>query len=426
MTDTIADAARARRERHIGFLQHLIRLQREGEGAIQSHIAETCGAMGCEVTRLRYNPADVEMRDEFAASESIAMEPRESVVATWQGSGGRSLIFFSHPDGEPIRGLERWSQDPFAGTIANGRIHGWGVADDLAGVAAQTLALETLLAAGLVPKGEVILASTPSKRHARGVSAVMRAGHLADAAIYMHPAESGVGMREVKAICGGQLYLRITVAGRLPPTNEPGHTAFAHQALNPLDPAMRLVAALQQLDAERAARVHYAPIERAVGRATNILVSHLSVGDPARYSRIAPEAVIGVAISFPPGERMADVQREVEAALAAVPLESPPRLEWLSGVTGAEVPDGHPLFAAVSDAVRSVCGAEPYVNPLHTSSDIRVPNVQQGIPCVGLGPLCGDLSQNGRQDEWVDVEDYLRSIEVAARAIANWCGVKPR
>jgi acetylornithine deacetylase len=426
MTDAIAAAAATRREHHIALLRQLIQLQREGEAAIQARIAETCVAMGCDVTRLRYTPADVAMRDEFAASESMAAEPRESVVARWNGTGGRSLIFFSHPDGEPIRGTEAWSHDPFAGTISNGRIHGWGVADDLAGVAAQTLALETLLAAGLAPRGDVILASTPSKRHARGVSAVMNAGHLADAAIYMHPAESGVGMREVKAICGGQLYLRITVPGRLPPTNEPGHTAFAHQALNPLDPAMRLVAALQKLDAERAARVRYAPIERAVGRATNILVSHLSVGDAARYSRIALEAVIGVAISFPPGERMADLQREVEAALAAVPLEAAPRLEWLSGVTGAEVPDGHPLFAAVSDAVRSVCGAEPFVNPLHTSSDIRVPNVQQGIPCVGLGPLCGDLSQNGRHDEWVDVEDYLRSIEVAARAIANWCGVTPR
>jgi acetylornithine deacetylase len=425
MTDAIAAAARARRTHHIATLQALIRLQRAGEAAIQARIAAACEAMGCDVVRLRYTPAEVEMRDEFAAAEAIAMEPRESVVATL-GGDGPSLIFFGHPDGEPIRGIETWRHDPFAGTIAEGRIHGWGVADDLAGVAAQTLALETLLAAGLQPKGRVILASTPSKRHARGVSAVMRAGHLADAAIYMHPAESGVGMREVKAICGGQLYLRITVAGRMPPTNEPGHTAFAHQALNPLDPAIAIVAALHRLDAERGSRVRYAPIERAVGRATNILVSHLSVGDPARYSRIAPEAVIGVAISFPPGERMADVQREVEATIAAVPLESPPRLEWLSGVTGAEVPDGHPLFAAVSDAVRAVCGDEPFVNPLHTSSDIRVPNVQRGIPCVGLGPLCGDLSQNGRHDEWVDVEDYLRSIEVAARAIANWCGVTPR
>jgi acetylornithine deacetylase len=49
--------------------------------------------------------------------------------------------------------------------------------------------------------------------------------------------------------------------------------------------------------------------------------------------------------------------------------------------------------------------------------------VQKGIPTVGLGPLCGDLSQNGFSDEWVDVEDYFRSITVVAGIIAGWCGV---
>ena len=58
----------------------------------------------------------------------------------------------------------------------------------------------------------------------------------------------------------------------------------------------------------------------------------------------------------------------------------------------------------------------------HTASDIRNPIVQKGIPTVGLGPLCGDLTQNGRHDEWVDLDDYLRAIKVAARTIADWCG----
>mgnify|MGYP003704821785 CR=1 FL=1 len=49
--------------------------------------------------------------------------------------GGRSLILFAHPDGEPLAGLDRWRHDPFGGTIADGRLHGWGVADDLSGVA---------------------------------------------------------------------------------------------------------------------------------------------------------------------------------------------------------------------------------------------------------------------------------------------------
>jgi acetylornithine deacetylase len=63
------------------------------------------------------------------------------------------------------------------------------------------------------------------------------------------------------------------------------------------------------------------------------------------------------------------------------------------------------------------------MNPLHTGSDIRNPAVQKGIPCVGLGPLGGDLTQNGRTDEWVDVQDHLRAVAVTAALIAEWCGV---
>ena len=88
----------------------------------------------------------------------------------------------------------------------------------------------------------------------------------------------------------------------------------------------------------------------------------------------------------------------------------------------AALPAESPLFDAVRAAVTQVTGVTPFVNAMHTSSDIRVPMVQKGIPTVGLGPLCGDLSQNGSHDEWVDVEDYLRAIAVAADSALRWCG----
>ena len=422
-------AADRRRADSLAFLQELIRLQPRGEDAVQARVARECAALGCEVETLRYRPEDVPLRDEFAAAQAIAPEPRASVVARLRGTGGgRSLIFFAHPDGEPVANLEGWRHDPFAGHVADGRLHGWGVSDDLAGVAVMVEALRAVAAAGLRPAGDVIAASTPSKRHARGVAAVLHGGHRADAAVYLHPAESGLGMGEVKAMCGGQLYFTVTVVGRPPDTTEPGHAAFAHLAVNPLDAAVPVQRALAALGEARAARVRHPRLDAAVGRSTNVLVSYLRCGEAGRFGRVSPECVLGGAVSFPPGEAMAAVQAEVEAALrqaaAADPWLSahPPRLDWVSGATGAEVPQDHPLFAAVSAAVVAVTGKPPFVNALHTSSDIRVPMVQAGIPTVGLGPLGGDLSQNGGHDEWVDVEDYLRAVKVAAAVVVGWCG----
>lgn len=410
------------------FLRAMIAAQADGEAAVQALVADRLAALGCTVEAQRYDPAAVPLIGEFAAATAQTSGERVAVVGRHAGDPARrSLILFAHPDGEPVDATG-WTQPPFAGIEAGGRLYGWGVADDLAGVAAGVLGLEQALAAG-APLGPVIVASTPSKRHARGVTAVLQKGAEADAAVYLHPAESGMGMREVKAFASGAIEFRVTVQGRLPDTTEPSHAAFAHLAVNPLDKAMLLVEALRRLDAARGARVHHPRLEAAVGRSTNLMVTALSCGNPAaRFSRIAPQASFGAVIAFPPTETLEAVRAEVAAALAEATAadpwlaETPPQIEWLSGTTGCDLPEDHPLWSVVSAAIRATTGAEPFVNALHTGSDIRNPWVQKGIPTVGLGCLCGGLTHSGQTDEWVDVADFHRMVEAVAAVITGWCG----
>ncbi|MEO3473255.1 M20/M25/M40 family metallo-hydrolase [Roseomonas sp. CAU 1739] len=427
----VAAAAEAGGDASVAFLQELIGLQQKGEDAVQARLAEAATAAGCVVEHRRYRPAEIRLRDEFADQSAIATDERVAVLARLPGTGGgRSVIFFAHPDGEAFQPQHGWNHDPFAGAIDGGRIHGWGVADDLAGVATMVEAVRVLRDAGLKPKGDVILASTPSKRHARGVHALLHGGIGADAAVYLHPAESGIGMREVKALAPGQLVFRIVLRGTAPPTQEPGHTAFAHLAVNPVDLVPPVIAALRALDARRGARVHHPVLEAAIGRSTNLLIGDIRALGDGRASRVPPAVQLFCALAFPPGESLADVQAELEAALRDATAADarlgahPPELVYVSGVTGAEVAQDHPLWAATSEAVLLGTGTAPEINPLHTSSDIRNPMVQSGIPCVGLGPLCGDLTQNGGRDEWVDVADYKRGVAVIAALIGLWCGAE--
>jgi acetylornithine deacetylase len=419
-------AASMRGEAALALLRGLIAEQRAGEDAVQAEVARGLAATGAEVRALRYRPAEVPLREEFAAEPPPG--ERQSILGLLPGAGGgRSLILFAHPDSEPLRDNHGWSVDPFSGAERNGRLFGWGVSDDLSGVAAMVSALDVLRAAGVRPRGDVIVASTPSKRHARGVHAVMHHGYRADAAVYLHPAESGAGMREVKGFACGQIEFRISVPGRGPDTTEPGHGAFAHLGVNAIDKAMLIHAALRALDARRGARVRHPALEAAVGRSTNLLVGGVSGGQP-RGTRVPTECVLSGALAFPPGEALSDVRAEIEAAVAEAAAADPwlrdnaPMITFTAGVTGAEVPMSHPLWSATASAIVSQTGVEPFMNPLHTGSDIRNPPVQHGIPCVGLGPLGGDLTQNGRTDEWVDVQDHLRAVAVTAALIAEWCG----
>lgn len=412
----------------LALLRDLIAAGRGGEDAVLAEVASAAERAGGQVERVAYEPAAVPLVAEFAADRAVPTGPRTALVARFPGTGGgRSLLAFAHPDSEPPAGLDAWRHDPFVGTVADGRLHGWGVADDLAGVAIMLAAAAAVTARGRLA-GDLVLAATPSKRNARGIAALLHRGLGADAALYLHPAESGAGLREIKAFTAGQLEFRLAVRGRAPPTTEPHQTGFAHQGVSAVDHAMGLVAALRDLDRARAARVHHPVLEAAVGRSTNLMVSHLACGAPDHLSRGPDLCTIGAALSFPPTEALDAVRAEVEAALAracaADPwlVAHPPEITWLSGVSGAETPPDHPFFRAASGAVLAATGTRPHVNPMHTGSDIRNPIVQGGIPTLGLGPLCGDLAQNGAHDEWVDVAELTAATEAVAGLMTAWCG----
>jgi len=420
-----------RREACVRFLQELVRASEGGEEATQQRVADKYGTLECGVDLIRYDPGSLPIKHEFASQRLIDASERTAVVGTLKGAGaGRSILFWAHPDSSPVTGTENWEHGPFSGDVENGRLYGWGAADDLQGVAITACALEAVLAAGFEPAGDLILASTPSKQHARGIVAVLERGHTADAAVYLHPAESGMGLRDIKAVTSGALDFRITVPGRLPDTMEPGHAALFHLAVNPIDTAWVVHQALQDLAEKRAGEVHHPVLEEAVGRATNLGVTHIHCGDESRLSRTSPECVLAGSIIFPPGENGEDVQAQIiEAVQAAADSdawlsENPPQIEWLRGVSkGTEVPVDHPLYQTVHQAILAVTGSEPRNYPLHAGSEIRSPTLQKGIPAVGFGPLAGNSTQIGGHDEWVDVNDYIRAIKVVASIILDWCSV---
>lgn len=428
---TLFRAIDANREGHLAFLKRLIRAQEGGEEAVQALVAERFEALGMEVETLRLQPIQLSPALEFAAEESVDRTERISVVGRLPGTGsGKSLLFFGHPDGEAMTeaSLAGWEHDPFAGEVEDGRIYGWGAADDLTGVAIMAEALAAVLETVGTPGGDILLASTPAKRSARGILGILNQGYHADAAVYLHPAESEEGLEDIKAITSGMLQLRIVVRGRGPDTREPGQTAFAHQAVNAVDKLGLVQDRLRDLDRERGRRIHHPALDAAVGRSTNLLVSHVACGAAGRTTRVPTKCILEASITFPPGEGMEDVKAEIQAVIDGATREDewlqahPPEVEWLFGTQGVEVDRDHPLYRTVHRAVVEVTGVEPTVNPLHSASDIKNPNLFSGIPSVGIGPLAGDLTQAGGHDEWVDVEDYIRTIKICAKIIVDWSG----
>ena len=427
--DAIIAAGKALEHGSLDLLGRLIGATREGRQAIDAIIEHAMRSAGCAVERFDYDPKAVPLVDEFAASPVVSGMTETCLVARLAGRGeGRSLLLFAHPDPEIPEVETGWRNDPFRPTLENGRLFGWGVADDLAGIAMLIQCVRLLHGAGYRLRGDLVLVAAPSKKHRRGIAAALHGGIAADAAIYLHPAESGRGLDEIKAYAPGQLEFAITVEGREPETAEPAHTAFAHRAVNPFDKAMLIASTLKAVGEDRGRHVRHPMIETAIGRSTNLMLTHCDFGSAGKLSRISPSCRLGGAMTLVPGECLEDVMAAVDQAVCAAARrddwlrDHPPAIDWLSGVSAAETDETSDLYQLVAGILRET-GASPKVNPLHTSSDIRNPIVQGGMPTVGFGPLCGGLTMAGGHDEWVDVADYHRAIAATALIIVGWCGV---
>ncbi len=417
-----------KRQEYLALLRELLAVSANGEEALQRAIAQRFEGLGCQVESIASAPNRFVLTDDFGAEAAEPQPERLSVVAVLPGAGdGRSLLAFAHPDSEPVADTAQWRHDPFAGEIEDDRIYGWGIADDLSGVAAMICALDAVRAADLQLAGDVICASAVSKRRAQGIYAVLERGYQADAAIYLHPAESGAGLSDIKARASGLMTFRITVSGQPPDTSEPTHTPFYHLATNPIDKAWLVYRALAELAEARAQRVQH-PAYAEIGRATNLHISHIAAGNAERPSRVAANAVMTGAVTFPPGEDIVEVQREVEAAVRQASQgdawlrEQPAQVEWLQGTSGVEVAEDSGIFRTVAGAIQRVKGVAPSVQSLHAGSEIRAPKHFKGIPALGFGPLSGDNTQSGGTDEWVSADDFINMVEVVANIMADWCG----
>lgn len=416
------------RDEFVGILQGMVRAAGGGEDACQAFVAETLADSACEVETIVRDPTTIDVNNEFRAAEIMDSTPRTTVMGRLRGTdGGPSLMLWAHPDSVRVVDTSAWRHDPFGGDRENGRIYGWGVADDKSGVAAGMAALRAVQALGLRPRGDVVIGSCASKNRAQGVIAAYERGWTTDASVYLHPAESGNGLDDIKAVAPGTMMFRVVVTGKPPETTEPAHVAFAHLGVNPIEKVTSIIAALKAMERERAGRLAHPILDEAMGQASRLTFGSIHAEAPTP-TRIPERCELGVAMVIPPGEKLADAMRDVETAIARAAAadewlrDHAPRVDWLFGTEGVEVPEGHPLLETVRASLLAATDRPPSVYPLHAGSDIRVPIHFNGTPCVGFGPLAGDSTQIGKADEWVDENDYLRMVEACTLIILSWCG----
>jgi acetylornithine deacetylase len=196
---------------------------------------------------------------------------------------------------------------------------------------------------------------------------------------------------------------------------------------NAIDAAYRMIGALRQLEEQWNARAKAHDLFGAHHHPINLNLGKIEGGDWA--SSVPAWCRIDCRIAFLPGTSAAAAAAEIEACITEFArsdtflANNPPRVTWNGFFAeGYRLEPGSEAEKTLAAAHRAVTG-RPLEDRLVTAYlDARVYALYDRIPVLNYG--CIAENYHGF-DERVDLASVLRTTQVIAQFVADWCGVEP-
>lgn len=422
----------AHRDEIIGVLQDLIRIPSVNpwffdqpapskEKDVQAYIAERMSRLGAAVDMWEPDAARLAKYEGMAGYyPGRDFTGRPNLAARFPGSGdGKSLLLIGHID--VVKAGSRWTKDPFAGTVEDGKLYGRGAVDMKGGVASMIMAVEALLRSGVKPRGSITV-GTVVDEEAGGMGTLdfVDRGYRADASIMTEPTSLGIA-----PLCRGILWGKLTVHGRSGHIEMPQGDWRTGGAVDAIDRAMLYMDHFDRLNADWAIRKTHPLLPLPC----QIYIAQFNAGEyPTAF---ANKAEIVFNAQYLPSERDdkwvgGNVKREIEDLIARVTAtdpwlrEHPPDIEWLVDADCAETDASHPFVRTCIDSLRQI-GSEGKIEGLSFHTDMGW-LVNVGIPTINFGP--GDPRLAHHSDEYVPVDEVIDAVKMIALTIMEWCGTE--
>lgn len=360
------------------------------EVAIQHWCAERLTSLGLEVDHWPVDLDEVRAHPDYPGEEVDREEMWGCVAAT--GAERPAVILAGHVDVVPAGDIAAWDSDPFTLTSRDGQWRGRGTCDMLGGVAAIFAAAR---AVGHTTLTRTFAVHTVVGEEDGGLGTfdTLRRGHQGAACLIAEPTAG-----RIVAANAGALTFRLTLTGAAT------HGSMRHSGVSTIDLLPRVLAALDELEAERNQDVPtlFGPLPFPIS------VGIVHAGDWASTvpDRLIAEGRYGVR----PDEDFAQAETLFERWIAelcdADPWlrDHPIEVSWPGGrfAAGLTAPDD-PFVQQVQELTGAAATGAPY------GSDLRL-YVGAGIPTVQFGP--GDIAGAHVVNESVPIKEVVRCAEV--------------
>lgn len=406
-----------RRDQAIGFLQKMIAIPSVtgDEAKIQKFLADYLAGIGLDVDTWETNWEELKKHPAYRPV-ARGYEGRPNIVATLKGTGGgRSLLLNGHTDVIPVGGGEGWSDNPWSATIRDGRVYGRGSADMKSGVASHIMAVECLLAAGVKPRGDVLLDIVVDEEvSGHGTLDTVIRGYKADAGISGET--SGLA---VQPACIGRIWFEIEIHGK------PAGIQKRYEGISGIELGNKIVKAVNDLEAKRVATVTHPLYPNALDTLPCMIGSFSAGNYPSAFPA---NCLLKGSMGTVPGEDHEGVKRSLVEQVARAAAEDPwmklhpPKVRFVGyDAEASEIPRDHPIVTTVCKNYKEITGRDPEISGRQGAADTRFLNRYANTPTVIFGP--GSTAVMHADDEYVSIDDYMTAIKVMALSISDWCGV---
>ena len=398
--DTALKLAESRRSELLALLSELIStpsLYGSSSAKAQQVVAGYLRRYGFSVELSTDDPESYRDHPEFTQPLPFGKEAPVNLVARPDNLTAAPLALYAHVDTEePGQG---WHSNPTEPLVHDGRMYGLGTADDKGGLAAVLVAAAALYQTN--GEAPLVISIHGKGGGARGTLPVMTTLKGLSACVYIHPPETGYGMRVLENASRGVVDVTLEIKGwRGSPREGVMESAPFSEGGDALKACLAIVHGLRQGELSQC----------------EINLGKVVAGDSAGLVPDRCHAELRVLFEDP---------LTVPCVLAAITAElerSAPRFESQilestvsanPGVTSWE----DPACVILREAVGEITGVQPdpYTNSL--ASDTRFPNRMHNIAAVGIGSNGGNFYA---ADEWVDIDDLVQLVAVLMLFVSKW------
>ena len=400
----------------IAFVQELVRTPSlaNHESGVQQIIHNKLNSIGLSSKIIPVIFSELEHHPAFN-DDGFSPDSRINVTAVWKGkNNAKSLILNGHVDVVPIGPEKLWDEDPFSGSIIDGKIYGRGSCDMKAGLSSGLFAISILKYLGFAPDGDIIFQSVVGEESGGcGTLTNIVKGYNADAAIILEPTSL-----KLSPIQSGALTFRLKVSGKAT------HASMRWDGISAIEKYSLIHQSIINFEKERhdSFDVEY---YQSKDRVAPINIGTIEGG---QWHSTVPESIIAEGrLGVFPGESNAKARQCFEDHINKFAQsdnwlkDHPPVIEWFEGqFESGQTSLDHPLIKELGKTYTNVSNQDAIIEGVTYGSDLRLFTNHANIPSVLFGP--GDVRLAHAANENIPISEILISTEVIANMIVNWCG----